>query len=71
MKLGRRIVPIEFYFLAPSRLPIPNGGERGEGSKVELHPQKMSLPVGNHVIYRHGSIDLLGHCPHPDPLRDI
>jgi hypothetical protein len=71
MKLGRPIVPYEFYFWAPSRLPIPNGGEGVRGQRSNYHPKKMSLAVGNHVIYSHGSIDLLGHCPPPDPLRDM
>jgi hypothetical protein len=71
MKLGRRIVLNEFYFWAPSRLPIPNGGERGRGQRSNHTPKNKSLPVRNHVIYHHGSIDLLGLYHQPDPLRDI
>jgi hypothetical protein len=71
MKLVRPIVPIEFYFYAPSRLPIPNGGERGRGQRSNHTPKNKSLPGRNHVIYRHGTIDPLGHYLHLDPLRDI
>jgi hypothetical protein len=71
MKLGKRIVLNEFYFWAKSRLPIPNGGEGGRGQRSNHTPKNKSLPGRNHVIYRHGTIDLLGHYLHLDPLRDI
>jgi hypothetical protein len=50
VKLGRPIVLNEFYFWAPSRLPIPNGGERGRGQRSNHTPKNKSLPDRNHAI---------------------